>query len=260
MKKYFGFRVVLLLTLLVGISLACQAGNVVPSFLATPTPTYTITPTPTSTATPLPTSTPASDVSLEPQADGSELFIDPQTGFSLSIPSTWAGIPANVDDISQYMEKVSEDNPQLSQALSLLKEMDPNILRIMALDTNADHYTENYAPNFTVISLKDPISTKMSLEKVVQVTGSAIKSQYPGASLLDSGVEHVNGDFSYGYHELQLQINAQAGKKVDVFQKQVYFLIQDYLVVITLSAPANSYEEALIEFNSIVETVQLLDR
>jgi hypothetical protein len=168
MQKYSRFRVLLFLMVLLFVSLACQVGGFVPSFLANATATSTITPSPTSTATPLPTATPSSDILLEPQADGSELFTDPQAGFSLLIPSTWAAIPANVDDLSPYIDKASEDNPQFDQVLSLLNSMDPNILRIMAMDTNAEHYTRSYVPNFIVISLKDPLSARMSLEKLVQ--------------------------------------------------------------------------------------------
>jgi hypothetical protein len=76
--------------------------------------------------------------------------------------------------------------------------------------------------------------------------------------LLDSGVEEVSSDFSYGFNELTLSVNTPDGVPVDAYQRQVYFPIEDYLIAITLSAPESSYEEVLLEFNSIMETVQFL--
>jgi hypothetical protein len=192
--------------------------------------------------------------------DGSMLFTDPKTGFSLLIPSTWAGIPANVDDITLYVEQASENNPQFSNALSMLQKIDPNILRVMALDSNIDHYTGNYVPNFIVLATKDPRSTKMSLKSWVKLMGISIKSQFPQANILNSGVEQVSSDFSYGYIELEIPVNGPGGAVVKVFQKQAFFPVQDYLVVMTLSAHSSNYDDALLEFNSIIKTVHRLDR
>jgi hypothetical protein len=187
------------------------------------------------------------------------LFTDPKTGFSLLVPSTWVGIPADVDDITPYIEQASENNPQFSEALSMLEKMDPNILRIMVLDSNIDHYTDNYVPNFTVLATKDPRSTKMPLKSWAKLIGISVKSQFPQANMLNSGIEQVSSDFSYGYNEWQIPFNGQGGAVIKVFQKQAFFSVQDYLVVMTLSAHSSNYDDALLEFNSIIKTVQRLD-
>lgn len=262
MQKRFVFRVHLLLMVLTCASLACQAGGLVPSLFATVTPTPTVTPSPTvtpiatATVTPPPTSIPG-DVSLEVQADGSTFFTDTKAGFSLLITSTWVCIPANVDDLTPYVEQASENNPQFSQAFSMLQNVDPNILRIMAMDTNMDHYKDNYVPNFSVIALKDPLGAKMPLKNTVQMMGDSIKSQFPGIGLLNSGIEQVSSDFSYGYNEWKTPMTTQDGAVVKVFQKQVFFSIQDYFVVMTLSAHSDRYDEVLLDFNTIMETIQM---
>jgi hypothetical protein len=257
--KRFALRFSLLLMMLACVSLACQASGSVPSFLAPATPIPSITPQPP-TATSLPTSTPSLDISLEPQVDGSSLFTDPKTGFSLLIPSTWVGIPANVDDITPYVEQVSENNPQFSEALSMLQKIDPNILRVMVLDSNIDHYTGNYVPNFTVLATKDPRSTKMSLKSWVKLMEISVKSQFPQANMLNSGVEQVSSGFSYGYIELQIPFNGPGGGIIKVYQKQAFFPVQDYLVVMTLSAHPSKHDDVLLEFNEIIKTVQRLDQ
>ena len=258
MHKRFAPRVSLLLVVLTSALLACQASGLAPSFLATAT--LTITPSPIPTATSLPISTPSSDISLEPQIDGSTLFTDPKTGFSLLFPSAWVGIPADVDDITPYVEQATENNPQFSEALSMLQKIDPNTFRIMVLDSNIDHYTGNYVPNFTILAMKDPRSTKMPLKSWAKLIGGSIKSQFPQADMLNSGVEQVSGDFSYGYNEWQIPFNGQGGAVIKVFQKQAFFPVQDYLVVMTLSAHSTNYEDALLEFNTIIKTVQRLDQ
>ena len=128
------------------------------------------------------------------------------------------------------------------------------------MDSNIDHYTDNYVPNFTVIAMKDSLSTKMPLESLVQIIGSSIKSQFPEANMLNSGVEQVSSDFSYGYNELQIPINGQGGAVIKVFQKQAFFSIQDYLVIMTLSAHSSKHDDVLLEFNAIIKTVQILDQ
>lgn len=264
MQKRLTFRIELLLIVLVSALLACQAGGMIPSIFATATPTFTVTPSPTATATatytPSPTPTPIPDMSLESQADGSSLFIDNKAGFSMLIPSTWVTIPANVDDLTPYVERASEDNPQLEKAFSMLQKVDPNILKIMAMDTNMDHYKDSYVPNFTVISMRDPIGSKLPLKNTVEIMGNAIKSQFPGAKLIGSGVEQVDSDFSYGYNEWNISMNTPGAAAVKVFQKQAFFPIQDYFVIMTLSAHASKYDDVLAEFDAIMETIKLLDR
>jgi hypothetical protein len=197
---------------------------------------------------------------LVPQADGSKLFTDPKAGFSLLIPSKWIGIPANVDDITPYIEQASENNPQLSEALSMLQKVDPNVLRIMVLDSNIDHYTDNYVPNFTVIAMEDMLSTKMPLESLAQIIGSSIKSKFPQATILNSGVEQVSSDLSYGYNEFQIPINGQGGTVIKVFQKQAFFSTQNYLIIMTLSAHSSKHDDVLLEFNAIMKTAQILNQ
>ncbi|CAG0996446.1 hypothetical protein ANAEL_02623 [Anaerolineales bacterium] len=264
MQKRHAFRFELLLIVLTYVLLACQAGTLVPSFFATATPTFTITPSPTATATSTPTQaftpTIVPDMSLETQVDGSSLFIDNKAGFSVLIPSTWVAIPANVDDFTPYVKGISENNPQLEKAFSMLQKVDPNILKIMAMDTNMEHYVGSFIPNMTVATMKDPIGSKLPLKNVVQIMGDTIKSQFPGAKLLDSGIEQVNSDFSYGYNEWNTSINTQDDTAVKIFQKQVFFPIQDYFVIMTLSAPASKYDDVLAEFETIMETIQFLDR
>lgn len=264
MQKRAAIQFSLLLLILLFISLACKGGKLIPSIFATATPTYTITPSPTATATAtatqLPTSTPnPSGISLVPQADGSELFIDSQAGFSMQISPAWVAIPANIDDISSYVEQASETNPKFSEALAMLKNIDSDVLKIIVLDSNADHYVNNFTPNFTVLAIRNPLSAKMPLEKMPQLMGSSIKSQLPDAKVTNSGVEKVNDNFSYSYNELRLPVPTQDGKSIITNQKQVYFSIHDYFVVITLSSPPDVYDDVVLEFNEIIETVQFLD-
>ncbi len=262
MKNRFTIQGILFLAVLTLASLACQGG--VPSLFATATPTYTITPSPVPTSTPQPTATAGTtdttNISLETQSDGSVLFTDIQAGYSILIPSTWAGIPANADDISPYVEQAAENNPQFSEALNMLQNMDPNILRIIALDTTTEHYENGYAPNFSVLTMEDPISARMTLENIVKLTGSSITSQYQDAKLLNSGIETIDDTFSYGYNEFSLSINAADGVPIQIFQKQVYFSIEEYIVIITLSAPRNNYEPPLLEFDAMMSSTQIIDQ
>ena len=126
------------------------------------------------------------------------------------------------------------------------------------MDTTAEHSANGYMPNFSVLTMQDPLSAKMPLDKVVQMTGSSITSQYPEARVLNSGVTELSDGLSYGYNELFLPINTLNNSAIKVFQKQVYFAVDTYFVIITMTAPQSTYEDVLTEFNEIMNTIQVL--
>src|SRR5688500_10543816 len=131
-------RLILFIAVLALAALSCQGGaglnlfateTPTPTLTFTPSPTYTPSPTPTATATETPSPTPLPTGAItEEQSDGSTLFTDYDNNFQFSIPDAWLVIPLSSDELTEILEGLSEENPQLKEIAATFARLDPDVI------------------------------------------------------------------------------------------------------------------------------------
>lgn len=267
--QYSTHRLLLFIGLLTLVILSCQGATGANPF-ATETSTSTLTPTPTSTPTftPSPTLTPTKTPSPTPlpsgsmtkdQADGSTLFIDYDNHYQLNIPPAWFVIPVNAEDIAETLERLEEANPQFKKQAEAFARMDPDVIRVVALNQDTKYIVNGFATNLTVTAVEDPVMSSMPLDFVTGAVEESLKQQ--SATLLPSeelASENRNG-VEIGIIAFEQATFSATGAKILAHSTILVFQANGKVVLIQVAVPKTLAGEILPVMEQIRNTIKLLE-
>lgn len=257
------------IAILVLVSLACQGGaglnpfatkTPTPTLTFTPSPTYTPSPTATATETPSPTPTAVPTGAItEEQSDGSTLFTDYDNNFQFSIPESWLVIPLSSDDLTDILQGLSEENPQLKEIAATFAQLDPDVIRVMAMNKDMKYSVNGFSTNLTVTAIEDKLMSAMPMDFV---TGAVEESLKQGGATIVSNEElaadNANG-VEVGVLEFQKTTPTATGASVQAHSKILIFNAGAKMIMIQLTVPKQFAAEILPVLDQILDTIQLLD-
>jgi hypothetical protein len=245
---------------------SCQGGGF--SFFATDTPTPTLTFTPTATFTPSPTSTPTQTPSPTPapsgvevldQADGSIVFIDYDNKFEITLPSDWFILPLSSEDIGEIMSQAESENPDLQQAVEAFKQLDPDVIRVIAINKDSQYIYRDFSTNISVTALKEPMLSAMPVAFVTGVLESQLEQS--GATIVQ--VENLSITNSHGVEigllEFKQQAPTASGTTITAQSRVLVFQSGGALVSIQLAAPEQFAAELFPVMDEIADSIKVLE-
>lgn len=242
---------------------ACQgAGGFNPFATQTPTPTNTFTPTPTFTVTPSPTptstltSTPTplpTGVKLEPQSDGSSLFIDYDNKYQLILPADWIIIPLKKEDLNIMISKLADENPDLATAAEAFKNLDSNVLRMAALNSNRKYITAGFGSNITITAIENDTLSAMPLSFITAVLEDTFQKQ--GMKVLTTGVNTIENAHNVDVEFIDVE-QVVGGKHAQ--QHVIVFQSGSNLILITVTTLQQFKDEVFQMSNQIAASIVLL--
>ena len=247
-------------------SLACEAGGPLAAIFATDTPTPTITPSPTPSPTPTstPTITPSptpmpTGVNFEKQADESAVFTDYDNKFQVTLPKGWIVIPITADDLSEMIDKVAKTNPELSNAVKALQNLDSDVIRMVALNEDSKYIQNGFATNLTVTAFEDQVMSAMPLAFVTAMLEGGLEDN--GATVLTSGANITESEegVEIGIIETEQSIVTVSGSTATVYSKYLVFQANGKLIMIQLATPMQFRDELGIILDDIAKSIKLLD-
>jgi hypothetical protein len=259
-QKFSIFIAILTLTVL-----SCQGvAGFNPFATATPTPTLTFTPSPTSTPSPTPSPTqtpspvPLTGVTTEEQSDGSTLFVDYDNQYQLNIPKTWFVIPLSSDDLVDILKELSKKNPAFQDTAKMFAQLDPDVIRVIAVNEDKKYIANGYSTNVTVTAIEDKLMSSMPLDFVTGAMEESIKQQ--GATVIPSQESAANNthNVKIGSFEYQQTVPTATGAKVQVHAKALIFQANGKLIMIQLAVPKQFAKELLPVMAQIADSVQLM--
>lgn len=258
--------VVITLMLLAWTSISCGMSSL--PFLATETPTPTATftpsPTPTPSSTPTPTQTPTATplptgVRTEEQANGSILFIDYDNKYQLVIPEGWFVIPLSSEDIGDILNNMAGENPDFKETAETFKQLDPDVIRVIAVNKSSKYIYKGYSTNITVTAIEDKLASSMPLDFLTGALEESLKQQ--GARLLSSGnlaTTNANG-VEIGMFDFQQSTPTYTGANIEARAKTVIFQTNDKLIMIQLAIPQQFAEELLPVLDTVTDSLKLME-
>jgi hypothetical protein len=247
-------------------SISCGVSGL-SSLLATetPTPTSTFTPTiiPSPTSTSIPTSTPTVEplptgASAEEQADGSTLFIDYDNQYQLTIPENWLVLPLSSEDIVDILEKVAEENPDFEEIAKTFAQLDPDVIRVIALNQDFKYTTEGFSTNLTITAIEDNLMSSMPLDFVTGAMEESLKQQ--GATVVSESqpaYQNANG-VEIGSFEFQQEAPTVTGARVKIQSKILVFQSNGKLLMVQLAVPQQFVDELIPALDQIANTIELI--
>lgn len=262
-------RLSLFMGILALATLACQGGaGFNPFATETPTPTLTFTPSPTYTPSPTATQTPTETPSPTPlptgaiteeQSDGSTLFIDYDNHFQFNIPDTWFVIPLSSSELSTIINNLSAKNPQFKDIAAAFAQLDPDVIRVIAINEDTKYIANGFSTNLTVTAVEDKVMSSMPLDMVTGVIEESLKQG--GATIISNeefAKDNANG-VEIGLLEFQQTAPTATGASVQAQSKMLIFNSDGKLIMIQLATPKQFAGEVLPVLDQIVDTVKLLE-
>lgn len=239
--KNKGFLSLTLFVVLVALaSISCSAANLgnlfatetpTPTLTHTPTPTFTPSPTPTLTPTRTPTATPPpTGVTSEELADGSTLFIDYDNKFQLILPVDWVVILVERNTIADALDRLAEDNPHLIESAEIVRNMDPDVLRMVALYTDRAFVSGGSAPNMTLAVVKDQSLASLPLSFITGLMEGSFEQR--GLKVLTTGVNNIENANNVEIEYIDLE---QIISGTRVLQRAMIFKTGSNLFVLTIT-------------------------
>ena len=235
-----------------GVSGLLATETPVPTFTFTPTPTLIPSPTFTPSPTPSPTPRPTGVAAL-PQADGSTVFMDYDNRFQLALPADWAVILIDKETISETIDQLSKENPNLASSAEVFRNVDSKNLRMAALNTNSVYIASGYAPNVTVGIIEDRRLTSMPLSSVVDVMEESFTNQK--LKVLTHDVNTVENAHQVAIEYVDI-VQAASGKLI--FQRIMMFKTGRKLFLITVTSVQEFREDIFKIGEQIGASVEFL--
>ncbi len=249
-----------MLATLIMLSLATIACGGFTSLFATPTPTATTTPT--STPTPLPTPTPTvtptplpTGVQTETGSDGTTLVTDYDNQFQMSIGPDWKVVPITAGDLASALSQLAADNPAMAKAAQQFESLDPNAVRVVALNTNKQYLAGAQAPSLTVTVLEDKTLSALPMDMIITGIQQYMEQEMHAKILSkDSGVrENANG-VEIGSFDFTMTISGQTARAT-----AIAFKSQGKFVEISIGFPSKFAEALKPEITTIADSIRLMN-
>lgn len=254
MKPRILFPVALFVLLLA--VLACQATAPIAAIFATETPTPTITPSPTPSLppTPLPTG-----VVKEQLSNGDTRVTDYNAGYSLIISKQWLVIPATLEDLTVMASQMENSNPNMAEAIRVMRNFDPQALRLVAFLNDKVYYEQGSITNLNLIMVQNPTIAAMPLSMIVDANVDEITTTLPSAKILSSGVTKNKLGVEIGVVELELTLITEAGTAIIAYEKQIIIQTDAGISMLTFLGPKSQKEGLKPLFDVITDSVTLLE-
>lgn len=222
-------------------------------------PTSIIAATPTSTPMPTDSPTPETDSSgsaLAKLEDGSTHFTDTLVGYEITVPTDWLAIRINQQEYLDAWLLPELSDPAMQRSLSSIENLDPNELRLFALDLQEGHAEIDFVTNINFFWNK---SSDMSLEndEDLKTEAASLPEALPGLEVTASELSATSSGIPIGVITSKTPITTVDGVNVELFQKQVFVKAKVGVLIITLSTTEELKQTILPQFDAMIETVVL---
>jgi len=231
---------------------------------STPIPTATSTLAPTSTSVPLPTATATSQSNpsqstLTKLEDGSMLFADERAYYEIKLPAGW--ITARINE-KEYLDAFSLEeaaNAHIQQSLLSVQNEDPNVFRLLAIDTKPSHIQNEFVTDMR-FALDEEMDISLNSDEELQAIAQEIPASAEAFRFEVTSVKIIpsaNG-IDFGVIEAKSSFTNATGANVEIYQKRVFFNVPPGTQSITLTTLASLKDTLLPAFDAMLETVKIV--
>jgi hypothetical protein len=230
-----------------------------PTNTFTPSPTVTPSPTATLTQTPSPSATPALTGSkTDEQADGSTLFTDYDNKYQVLLPEGWMILPFSSKDMADILQSLSATNPDFKEMAENFKNLDPDVIRAMALNMDAKYRQGGASPSLSLIAIDNKVMSSMPMDFVIGSFEESITQQGAQLSAESTAITNSN-DVEIGSFNYVENIPMPAGGKIPVRYKAIVFRSGDKMILVQLGTPEKFEEQILPIMEQITDSIELIE-
>jgi hypothetical protein len=193
----------------------------------------------------------------EKQADGSTLFMDYDNGYQVALPEGWTILPFSSEDMAQILQSMSDKNPEFKKIEDNFKNLDPDVIRVMALNLDSKFMQSGASPSFSVMAIDNTVMYSMPLDFVMGALEESFKQQ-GGEAVSSSTLTNANGVEMGGFEYIQ-NVPSPTGGSIQVRYNTIIFKAVDKMIMVQLGAPKQFADEFLPIMDQIKDSVKLLE-
>ena len=150
------------------------------------------------------------------------------------------------------LAKLSETNPDLAKSAEAFKNMDANVVRMVALDSNRDHFVNGTTSNINITALDNPVLSAMPIAFVTGALEESLTKQ--GLKVLTTGVNTIDNaqGLDVEYIDVEQSLNG-----IKIQQRLIVFQSNKKLILVTISTLSQFKDEifkAAEELGASIET------
>lgn len=218
-----------------------------------PTPTRIPTSQPTTTATPEPLT--AGSV-LTSQEDGSTIFLDERAGYQITIPDGWLAVRVDEQEYYDAWNLAEATDPNIQAILLGMKEQDPNVQRLRAIDTQDGHIQSDFVTDISFIWNEQG---KFETIEDLQVIASELPNAPSAFRFEVATVQTIiaPSGIQFGVIEATSSFTNASGDLVNVYLKQIVFKAKTGTQSIILLTVEGLKESTLPAFDAMIETINM---
>jgi len=209
-------------------------------------------------ATRAPESIPAGST-LTAQANGSIVFVDEYAGYEITIPDGWLAVRINQQEYLDAAKLPEAADANIQESLLGIKTEDPNILRLLAIDTQAGQIQEGFVTDINFIW-----EEQKSFDSIedLQVVAHEIPNATTAFRFEVTTVQIVttSSGIQIGVIEARSSFTNPSSDEVDIYQKQVFFKGKTGTQSIIFTTLAGLKETTLPAFDAMLETIKIISK
>ena len=234
-----------------------QTEQAQPTF--TPRSTFTSAPTIASRETPTPQASP-SQSRLTRQEDGSLLFADERAGYEIKLPAGWLSVRLSEKEYLDAFSLEEAANTHVQQSLLGVQSENPNVFRLLAIDTKVEHVQNEFVTEIHFI-LDEEKNISLNSDEDLQAIAGEISASAAVFRFEVTSVKIVTSasGIKFGVIEARSSFTNTTGADVTIYQKQVFFNVNAGTQSITLTTVADLKETILPIFDAMLETIEIVE-
>ena len=221
-------------------------------------PTPTLVPVSRSTQTATRSAEAATSGStLTTHEDDSTIFVDERAGYEITLPDGWLAVRINEQEYYDAWTLAEAADPNIQETLLGIKTEDPNVFRLLAIDTQDGHIQSEFVTDIHFIW-----DEQMSFDSIEDL--QTIANEIPNASTAFrfevTSVQTImapNG-IQFGMIEAKSSFTNASGDVVNIYQKQVFFKAKTGTQSIIFTTIDGLKETTLPAFDAMIETISLI--
>ena len=175
------------------------------------------------------------------------------------MPEKWVTFPLSNKDFATLMEKFAEENPDFAEAAEAMKDLDPSVIRIVALYANPDYIVNGSVPDMVDMAFSDKSLTTMPLDFITAMMEDSLKEQefnvFPTTSYSESNPNGVETSII----DAERTITNPYGTTVTFHCRYIFFQTDRRLISIQLVTPKKFATDMMAVADGIRASIKFLE-
>ncbi len=236
-----------------------QTVEAIPTNTATSVPTETPIPSPTPippTSTPTEVDYPSTGSALEENDDGVIVYTDYTGAYAIELPAKWLAMRPGEEEYTEALALPEASVPEIQASLLAIESFDPDVFRLVALDTREGHYNDAFVSNINVVLSEE---TDASLEEFFAASVLGLPESLPGVLIISSDITATSSGVPVAFIISERDIVTDTGQDIRLYQKQALFMVKNHSLIVSFTSTVDFKDQIIEDFDMMVDSFRFLD-